>query len=121
MSLSPAKVESDYADRREFIRVPMQSRVRAVSIDLSDSKMLRLVDISPMGARLSLDAEETTEKSFYIIMRRRDGHLQRILCERRWQVGVALGVRFSEPLTDEVFSKIVQAEYPDKEENFPIS
>lgn len=105
---SRAFAASNYDERRVSHRVPMGTLVRVVSTDLMTARPASLVDLSTTGAKLRWPAkDEIAPRSFYVLMFGTKLGRVRTLCEKRWQVGSAVGVRFVSALSENEFSDVI--------------
>jgi len=80
---------------------------RIVLANLQESRNVVLRDISRGGAKLVTGDWPDLPRNFYLLLRAPGVEEPvRIECERRWQVGPTTGVRFSEPLAEDLLASL---------------
>lgn len=86
---------------------------RIVLASLVEARDVILRDISRCGAKLHIGDWPELPRSFYLMLRTAaSAEPVRIECDRRWQVGATIGVRFTAPLPDDLFAGLLPPEQP---------
>lgn len=92
----------------------MESRMacRIVLASLAEARDVVLRDLSSGGAKLLVGDWPDLPRNFYLMLRA-DGQDDpiRIECDRRWQVGPTVGVRFSVPLTEDLLNLLLPQDW----------
>ena len=84
---------------------------RIVLASLAEARSVTLRDISRGGAKLAVGDWPDLPRSFYLLLRASGMEEPvRIECERRWQVGPTIGVRFTVPLEEGVLGGLFPPE-----------
>lgn len=95
------------SDIRGEARTPSQIAGRIVLASLVESRNVMLRDISCGGAKLTIGDWPDLPRNFYLMLRAADSEEpMRVECDRRWQVGPTIGVRFIVPLAEEFLERL---------------
>lgn len=96
-----------HAEQAISANIRIEERVRSeivgriVLASLAEARNVILRDISRGGAKLAIGDWPDLPRSFYLLLRASEmDEPVRIECERRWQVGPTIGVRFTAPLDE---------------------
>jgi hypothetical protein len=105
----------NFENKREMPRATIDSPGRIVLVDLSETRNVTVRDVSARGACLRLPGLSDAPGAFYLLLNGWSDPVPiRRTCEKRWQVGDVVGVRFAEPLSDTQFEDILRrAMHPD--------
>lgn len=83
---------------------------KIVLASLMDARDVVLRDLSRGGAKLLVGDWPDLPRNFYLMLRIAGlDEPVRIECDRRWQVGETIGVRFTMPLAEELISCVVRS------------
>ncbi|MEQ8301170.1 MAG: PilZ domain-containing protein [Hyphomonas sp.] len=106
---------TQFENQREVPRATIDSPGRVVLADMSETWNVTVRDVSVRGACLRLSGATDAPRAFYLLLNGWSDPVPiRTTCEKRWQVGDVVGVRFAEPLTDAQFEDILRrAMHPD--------
>jgi hypothetical protein len=100
--------------RRSEPRVQAYRPGRIVWPDLSASRDISILDMSPSGAKLTFGEgalQPDLPHEFYLFVHGRGGSVSmRLVCERRWQQDEFVGVRFVQRLDEADFERMVASE-----------
>lgn len=98
-----------FENKREVPRATIDSPGRVVLANLSETWDVTVRDVSVRGACLRLSRPADAPRTFYLLLEgASDAAPIRQTCEKRWQVGDVVGVRFAEPLSDAQFEDILR-------------
>ena len=91
------------AEDRHEERLQSQIAGRIVLASLAEARNVTLRDLSRGGAKLNIGDWPDLPRNFYLLLRAAGlEEPVRIECDRRWQVGPTIGVRFSVPLAEDI-------------------
>ncbi|MEQ8301173.1 MAG: PilZ domain-containing protein [Hyphomonas sp.] len=100
--------------RRAEPRVQAYRPGRVVWPDLSASRDISILDMSPSGAKLTFGEGAMPPElphEFFLFVHGRGGSVSmRRVCEKRWQQDEFVGVRFVQRMDDEDFERMLAAE-----------
>ena len=92
---------------RSEARRPSQIAGRVVLPSLAESRNVVLRDVSCGGAKLVIGDWPDLPRNFYLMLRAAGlEEPVRVECDRRWQVGATVGVRFSMPLAEDFLARL---------------
>lgn len=98
------------SDSRQEARLPTHLGGRIVLADLTNSHDVTIRDISFGGAKLRLGDADALPQDFYLLLKCANDHdYVRPCCEKRWQVGDMVGVRFTAQLTADDLRAVIEA------------
>jgi len=99
--------------RRAEPRVEAYRPGRMVWPDLSASRDISILDMSPSGAKITFGEGAMLPdlpREFYLFIHGVGGHVSvRLVCEKRWQRAELVGVKFIKKLEDADFERLVAA------------
>lgn len=99
------------SDIRGGERTESQIAARIVLASLVESRNVTLRDISRGGAKLMIGDWPDLPRNFYLMLRAAGFEEPvRIECDRRWQVGSTVGVRFTVPLAEELLAGLFSSD-----------
>jgi hypothetical protein len=106
---------TQFENKRDVPRATIDSPGRIVLASLSETWDVTVRDVSVRGACLRLSGRAEAPRAFYLLLETGpDAAPIRQTCEKRWQVGNVVGVRFAEPLSEAQFADILRrAMHPD--------
>ena len=104
---------AELADARGRPRATINTPGQIVLSDLSTTRDVLIRDLSVRGACLCVGDWADVPNTFYLMIRGRfNPELIRRVCEKRWQVGDVVGVRFQSPVPEAQFDEAVEVALP---------
>ena len=100
-------------DERFKADTPLRFAARIVLTDLSAAGKVAVLDISRNGAKVDVGLWGELPRELYLMLPGPGGRDKiRLVCEKRWQVGSKIGVRFERSLCDTILAGLIGSPQP---------